>query len=390
MFWGSQTVGCFSLVALPSQLKAQRDESDPEGGRRHKGLNQHFLAQGKHRQVQASLSLVHLGHQTLEEDSAAVSDPGSTQGPGSSIPICCLIYECPDTVHNSARGAVGPAAQENITWLPDFMSFMFMAFFMPLPFSFLFFFFLQQHFLQMQKQQVRMRSPATTAMAMRAQGGTVGKSQCHGQPCSSLPATQKPCSTGCTGTSAARGGHQEGNIWERSYSQGILLSSFMNLSLSLVNMSSLLSPGPAASVEFSIVLMGSVLAVASGAIMDACLNVMVGQGLPETHHLSGHTGPCCPHSPPVSPGLRVCGQQGCTGTSHLLLEGHRSNVCERSLGSLTSHGKHSWPLSFLALDISKSTGSITQPCINDGVSSKPPRDNGDTLGRTFTWQSHVG
>lgn len=142
----------------------------------------------KHWQVRASLSLVHLGHQTLEEDSAAVSGPGSTQGPGSSIPIWCLIYECPDTVHNSARGAVGQAAQEDITWFPDFMSFMFMAFFMPLPFSFLFFFFLQQHFLQMQKQQVRMRSPATTAMAMRAQGGTEGKSQCGGQP--SLPPSQ--------------------------------------------------------------------------------------------------------------------------------------------------------------------------------------------------------
>lgn len=313
-------------MALPSQLKAQRNECDPEGGKRHKGLNQHFLAQVKHWQVQASLSLVHLGHQTLEEDSAAVSGPGSTvpsRGPGGSIPICCLIFECPDTVHNSARGAVGQAAQEDITWLPDFMSFMFMAFFMPLPFSFLFFFFLQQHFLQMQKQQVRMRSPATTAMAIRAQGGTVGKSQGRGQPCSSLSATQKPCSTGCTGTS---GGHQEGNTWERSYSRGILLSSFMNLSLSLVNMSSLLSPGPAASVEFSIVLMGSVLAVASGAIMDACLNVMVGQGLPETHHLGGHTGPCCPHSSPMSPGQRLCGQQGCTRTPHPLLEGHRPNV----------------------------------------------------------------
>lgn len=42
-----------------------------------------------------------------------------------------------------------------------------------LPFlPFLFFFFLQQHFLMMQKQQVRMRRDATTAMAMRAQGGT--------------------------------------------------------------------------------------------------------------------------------------------------------------------------------------------------------------------------
>lgn len=95
-------------------------------------------------------------------------------------------------------------------------------------------------------------------------------------------------------------GHQEGNAWERSYSQGILLSSFMNLSLSLVNMSSLLSPGPAASVEFSIVFMGSVLAVASGAIMDACLNVMVGQSFPEIQ-VTGHTGPCCPSVPRTAP-----------------------------------------------------------------------------------------
>lgn len=52
------------------------------------------------------------------------------------------------------------------------MSFMFMAFLAPLPFSFLFFFFLQQHFLQMQKQQVSSRRPVTTAMAISAQGGT--------------------------------------------------------------------------------------------------------------------------------------------------------------------------------------------------------------------------
>lgn len=41
-------------------------------------------------------------------------------------------------------------------------------------FPFLFFFFLQQHFLIIQKQQVRMSSAATTAMAIRAHGGTVG------------------------------------------------------------------------------------------------------------------------------------------------------------------------------------------------------------------------
>lgn len=40
-------------------------------------------------------------------------------------------------------------------------------------FPFLFFFFLQQHFLIIQKQQVSMSSAATTAMAIRAHGGTV-------------------------------------------------------------------------------------------------------------------------------------------------------------------------------------------------------------------------
>lgn len=42
-------------------------------------------------------------------------------------------------------------------------------------FPFLFFFFLQQHFLIIQKQQVSMSSAATTAMAIRAHGGTVAK-----------------------------------------------------------------------------------------------------------------------------------------------------------------------------------------------------------------------
>lgn len=40
-------------------------------------------------------------------------------------------------------------------------------------FPFLFFFFLQQHFLIIQKQQVTMSSAATTAIAIRAHGGTV-------------------------------------------------------------------------------------------------------------------------------------------------------------------------------------------------------------------------
>ena len=40
-------------------------------------------------------------------------------------------------------------------------------------FPFLFFFFLQQHFLIIQKQQVRMSKAATTAIAIRAHGGTV-------------------------------------------------------------------------------------------------------------------------------------------------------------------------------------------------------------------------
>lgn len=137
-----------------------------------------------------------------------------SRGPGGSIPICCLVYEYPDSDHNSARGAADQAAQEDITWLPDFMSFMFMAFFMPLPFSFLFFFFLQQHFLQMQKQQVRMRSPATTAMAMRAQGGTVGKSQ-------SWSALQLPPSTQNLLLGPVWwGGHQEGNTWKGATHRG--------------------------------------------------------------------------------------------------------------------------------------------------------------------------
>lgn len=121
-----------------------------------------------------------------------------------------LIYECPDTAHSPARGAVGQAAQEDITWLPDFMSFMFMAFFMPLPFSFLFFFFLQQHFLQMQKQQVRMRSPATTAMAMRAQGGTGGKNQAGVSP--ELPPSQTKPQRLFWSQCSVDGGHQEGGV----------------------------------------------------------------------------------------------------------------------------------------------------------------------------------
>lgn len=109
----------------------------------------------------------------------------------------------------------------------------------------------------------------------------------------------------------------------------------MNLSLSLVNMSSLLSPGPTASVEFSIVVMGIVVAVASGAIMDACLNVMVSQGLPETQcHLSGHTGPCCPHSSPCpgcvpeQPSALRTASALTAGLLDLLIEGHRDNAYE--------------------------------------------------------------
>lgn len=116
-----------------------------------------------------------------------------SQDPGGSTPsvsvLTWLVTELEGSPYYKAQ-----KSRRMFTWLPDFMSFMFMAFFMPLPFSFLFFFFLQQHFLQMQKQQVRMRSPATTAMAMRAQGGTEGKSQSQGQPCSSLqvPAIPPP------------------------------------------------------------------------------------------------------------------------------------------------------------------------------------------------------
>lgn len=176
----------------------------------------------------------------------------------------------PQTLGTPNQQTLGSTSKD-VTWLPDFMSFMFMAFFMPLPFSFLFFFFLQQHFLQMQKQQVRRRRPATTAMAMRAQGGTAGTTV---QPHPAPPP------------------HTLGGMWGRgpgrrgSHSQGILLSSFMNFSLRSANMSSLLSPVPAASVEFSMVAMGIVVAVASGAIMDACLNVMVGLENPATQHRS--------------------------------------------------------------------------------------------------------
>lgn len=53
---------------------------------------------------------------------------------------------------------------------PPCMFFMLKPSFPFLPF--LFFFFLQQHFLMIQKQQVRMRRAATTAMAMSAHGGT--------------------------------------------------------------------------------------------------------------------------------------------------------------------------------------------------------------------------
>lgn len=67
------------------------------------------------------------------------------------------------------------------------MSFMFMAFLAPLPFSFLFFFFLQQHFLQMQKQQVSSRRPVTTAIAISAQGGTA-----HGETGSAVPPSSPP------------------------------------------------------------------------------------------------------------------------------------------------------------------------------------------------------
>lgn len=72
------------------------------------------------------------------------------------------------------------------TWPPR-MSFMFMAFLAPLPFSFLFFFFLQQHFLQMQKQQVSSRRPVTTAIAISAQGGTA-----HGETGSAVPPSSPP------------------------------------------------------------------------------------------------------------------------------------------------------------------------------------------------------
>lgn len=86
--------------------------------------------------------------------------------------------------------------------IPSFTSFMLMAF-LPLSLPFFLFFFLNIHFLQMQKQQETTSTTATNAMATIAHDGS-----------------------------------------------GILCSSFMNLFLTLENISSLVSrgPGPAASV----------------------------------------------------------------------------------------------------------------------------------------------
>lgn len=50
---------------------------------------------------------------------------------------------------------------------------MLIAFFPPFSFPFFLFFFLNKHFLQRQKQQVRIKRTATMAMAIKAQGGTV-------------------------------------------------------------------------------------------------------------------------------------------------------------------------------------------------------------------------
>lgn len=100
-------------------------------------------------------------------------------------------------------------------------------------FPFLFFFFLQQHFLIMQKQQVRMSNAATTAMAIRAHGGTV-----------SFKTTEEKLRLICnSGVS-----HKERTFWISAesgvtlphYLHGILSISFKNLLLISSNMSFLL------------------------------------------------------------------------------------------------------------------------------------------------------
>ena len=78
----------------------------------------------------------------------------------------------------SASGTTALIAVTSGPTSPPFMFFMPSS---PFPFlPFLFFFFLQQHFLMMQKQQVRISMAATTAMAMMAQDGT-GGGQTDGQ-----------------------------------------------------------------------------------------------------------------------------------------------------------------------------------------------------------------
>lgn len=58
-------------------------------------------------------------------------------------------------------------------------SFMLIAFFPPFSFPFFLFFFLNKHFLQRQKQQVRINRTATMAMAIKAQGGTRRERETH-------------------------------------------------------------------------------------------------------------------------------------------------------------------------------------------------------------------
>lgn len=58
-------------------------------------------------------------------------------------------------------------------------SFMLIAFFPPFSFPFFLFFFLNKHFLQRQKQQVRINRTATMAMAIKAQGGTGREKETH-------------------------------------------------------------------------------------------------------------------------------------------------------------------------------------------------------------------
>lgn len=113
---------------------------------------------------------------------------------------------------------------------PPCMSFMLKP---SLPFfPFLFFFFLQQHFLMMQKQHVRTSNAATTAIAIKAHGGTVSFS--NRNESINMKNDLKRLFW-CHFLS-----NKEFFVLLRSYSRGILSISFKNLLLISSNMSFLL------------------------------------------------------------------------------------------------------------------------------------------------------